>query len=80
MTGEVVGNAVMGCGWVGRDFPRGGSARSLVAGVWGRTRVDVWSGVNARSLRSLWMLTSILRAAYILPEATSNMWIMANKR
>ena len=21
-----------------------------------------------------------LRAAYILPEATSNMWIMANKR
>ena len=35
MTGEVVGNAVMGCGWVWRDFPRGGSARSLVAGVEG---------------------------------------------
>ena len=80
MTGEVVGNAVMGCGWVWRDFPRCGSARSLVAGVGGRTRVDVWSGVTARSLRSHWRLASILRAAYILPEATSNMWIMANKR
>ena len=33
MTGEVAGNAVMGCGRVWRDFPRGGSARSLVAGV-----------------------------------------------
>ena len=41
MTVEVVGNAVMGCGWVRRDFPRGGSARSLVEGVGGGER-SVW--------------------------------------
>ena len=42
MTGEVVGNAVMGCGWVRRDFPRGGSARSLVAGVGSVRGRSVW--------------------------------------
>lgn len=50
MTGEVVGNAVMGCGWVWRDFPRGGSARSLVAGVGNVRERSVWLG--RRSLRA----------------------------
>lgn len=42
MTGEVVGNAVMGCGRVWRDFPWGGSARSLVAGVGSVRGRSVW--------------------------------------
>jgi len=42
MTGEVVGNAVMGWGWVRRDFSRSGYSRSLVAGVGSVREPSAW--------------------------------------
>lgn len=52
MTGEVVGNAVMGCGRVWRDFPRSGSARGLVAGVGGMRERSAW--LRADSCQLTW--------------------------